>query len=128
MSARTTVHLLRHGEVHNPTGVLYGRLDGYHLSDLGRQMAQRVADAHRRPRHHARGGLAAGAGQETAAPSPRPGLEVGTDARVIESSNVFEGKRFGVGDNVLRSPRRGGTCGTRSGRRGASPTRRSSRG
>ena len=40
----TIVHLLRHGEVHNPEGVLYGRRDGYHLSELGRQMAQRVAD------------------------------------------------------------------------------------
>ena len=25
----TVVHLMRHGEVHNPTGVLYGRLPGY---------------------------------------------------------------------------------------------------
>jgi broad specificity phosphatase PhoE len=41
---RTVVHLLRHGEVHNPTGVLYGRMAGYHLSPLGQQMAQRVAD------------------------------------------------------------------------------------
>ena len=40
----TTVHLLRHGEVHNPDGVLYGRRDGFHLSELGRRMAQRVAD------------------------------------------------------------------------------------
>ena len=39
---RTVVHLMRHGEVHNPTGVLYGRLDGYHLSDLGREMAELV--------------------------------------------------------------------------------------
>ena len=45
MSTQTTVHLLRHGEVHNPTGVLYGRMDGYHLSDLGQKMAQRVADS-----------------------------------------------------------------------------------
>ena len=45
MSEQTTVHLLRHGEVHNPTGVLYGRLPGYHLSELGQQMAQRIADA-----------------------------------------------------------------------------------
>ena len=37
----TIVHLLRHGEVHNPEGVLYGRRDGFHLSDLGRQMAER---------------------------------------------------------------------------------------
>lgn len=40
----TTIHLLRHGEVHNPQGILYGRADGYHLSERGRQMAQRVAD------------------------------------------------------------------------------------
>ena len=40
---RTVVHLLRHGEVHNPQGVLYGRLDGYHLSELGREMAESVA-------------------------------------------------------------------------------------
>ena len=40
----TVVHLMRHGEVHNPEGVLYGRLPDYHLSDLGRKMAERVAD------------------------------------------------------------------------------------
>ena len=44
MSEQTIVHLLRHGEVHNPDGVLYGRRDGFHLSELGRTMAQRVAD------------------------------------------------------------------------------------
>ena len=42
---RTVVHLLRHGEVFNPEGVLYGRLPGYYLSDLGKQMAVRAADA-----------------------------------------------------------------------------------
>ena len=36
---------MRHGEVHNPDGVLYGRRPGYHLSDLGRQMAEKVADS-----------------------------------------------------------------------------------
>ena len=54
------------------------------------------------------------------------GLEIVTDERVIESSNIFEGERFGVGDGVLQASRRpGGTCGTRGSRRGASPTRRS---
>ena len=33
----TVVHLLRHGEVHNPTGILYGRLPGYRLSERGRR-------------------------------------------------------------------------------------------
>ena len=42
---RTTVHLLRHGEVHNPDKVLYGRLPGYRLSELGHEMAQRAAEA-----------------------------------------------------------------------------------
>ena len=44
MTEHTIVHLLRHGEVHNPEGVLYGRLPGYQLSELGRAMAQRIAD------------------------------------------------------------------------------------
>lgn len=39
----TTVHLMRHGEVHNPDGVLYGRLPGYRLSARGRAMARMVA-------------------------------------------------------------------------------------
>ena len=42
MSEKTIVHLLRHGEVHNPGGVLYGRRDGFHLSDLGNKMAERT--------------------------------------------------------------------------------------
>ncbi len=40
---RTTIHLVRHGEVDNPTRVLYGRLADFHLSPLGVQMAGRVA-------------------------------------------------------------------------------------
>ena len=49
---KTIVHLLRHGEVHNPQGILYGRSTGFHLSERGRAMADRVADRDRRPRHH----------------------------------------------------------------------------
>ena len=44
VSERTVVHLLRHGEVHNPEKILYGRLPGYRLSDLGRAMAERAAE------------------------------------------------------------------------------------
>jgi broad specificity phosphatase PhoE len=101
----TVVHLLRHGEVHNPSGVLYGRMDGYHLSDLGQQMAQRVADTigHRDITHVISSPLERA--RETAAPvAAARGVEVGTDRRVIESTNVFEGSRFGVGGGVLRRP------------------------
>lgn len=91
---RTVVHLLRHGEVHNPEGVLYGRLEGYHLSDLGREMAKVVAThleandiTHivASPLERAR---------ETAEPiAEAHGLDIHTDGRVIESTNYFEGRR-----------------------------------
>ena len=42
---RTTVHMLRHGEVHNPGAVLYGRLPGFRLSEDGQQMARDAAEA-----------------------------------------------------------------------------------
>jgi broad specificity phosphatase PhoE len=105
VSDTTTVHLLRHGEVHNPDGVLYGRLPGYRLSELGRAMADRIAEhlagadvVHlvSSPLERAR---------ETAAPSAdRLVLEVTVDDRLIEAGNVFEGKTFGVGDGSLRRP------------------------
>jgi broad specificity phosphatase PhoE len=105
MSAQTTVHLLRHGEVHNPTGVLYGRLPGFHLSELGQRMAQRVADAvgDRDITHMVASPLERA--QETARPlALARGADIVTDARVIESGNVFEGRRFTVSDSILRSP------------------------
>jgi broad specificity phosphatase PhoE len=101
----TVVHLVRHGEVHNPDGVLYGRRDGFHLSDLGQQMAERTAAAlaerdvtvvRSSPLERAR---------ETAAPLvEKLGLELGIDERVIESTNRFEGLTFGRGTNALRNP------------------------
>ncbi len=105
MNAQTTVHLLRHGEVHNPTGILYGRMPGFSLSDLGRQMAQRVADtiADRDIVRVVASPLERA--QQTAAPlAGALGLEIATDPRVIESSSVFEGRYFGVGQRVLRQP------------------------
>lgn len=106
MTEKTTVHLMRHGEVHNPEGVLYGRRPGYRLSELGREMAQTVADAIKdRDITHLRVSPLERA-QETAAPLARArGLEIVTDDRVIESANVFEGRRFGAGDNPLLDPR-----------------------
>ena len=38
------LHLVRHGEVHNPRRVLYGRLPGYGLSADGRRMARQAAE------------------------------------------------------------------------------------
>jgi broad specificity phosphatase PhoE len=101
----TTVYFLRHGEVNNPEGILYGRIPGYSLSGLGVAMAERVAQwaanrdikaIHCSPLTRA---------QETAAPiAAQLGLTITTDERLIEASNVFEGKRFSVGDGVLWRP------------------------
>ena len=102
---KTVVHLLRHGEVYNPTGVLYGRMPGFSLSDLGRQMAQRVADtiADRDIVRVVASPLERA--QETATPlATALGLAIETDPRVIESTSVFEGRHFGVGQRVLRQP------------------------
>lgn len=106
---RTVVHLLRHGEVHNPEGVLYGRLDGYHLSDLGRQMAEMVA------RHLADHDVALVVAssltraQETAAPvAAAHGLEVTVDDRVLEAENRFEGGRVNAGPAAFVHPKHWG--------------------
>jgi broad specificity phosphatase PhoE len=103
---RTIVHLLRHGEVYNPNGILYGRLSGYRLSDTGQRQALTVAEflagndiVHvvASPLERAR---------QTASPiADSHRLELATDDRLIESENAFEGQRVSVGDGALRSPR-----------------------
>lgn len=106
MSEVTVVHLMRHGEVHNPEGILYGRLPGYRLSELGRRMAETVAAsvADRDIVHVAASPLERA--QETAAPvAAALGLPVGTDDRLVEAANHFQGLQFGVGDGSLRHPR-----------------------
>jgi broad specificity phosphatase PhoE len=98
MGVQTIVHLLRHGEVHNPQGVLYGRRDGFHLSDLGHQMAQRIAQTiGDRDIVHMRTSPLERA-QETGAPlASARGLTPVVDPRVIESGNKFEGVNFSDG-------------------------------
>lgn len=104
--SRTVVHVLRHGEVYNPDKILYGRLPGFHLSELGVQMAHAAADALAdrdivyvvaSPLERA---------QETAAPiAAKFQLPVEVDERLIESANYFEGKRVSPGSGSLRDPR-----------------------
>ncbi len=101
----TTVHLVRHGEVHNPAGILYGRSAGYQLSDLGRQMAQRVADTIRdRDITHVVASPLERAHQTAQPIASALGLPIHTDDRVIESTNKFEGKSFGAGAAILKRP------------------------
>ena len=103
---RTLVHLMRHGEVHNPTGILYGRLPGFRLSTQGEKQALRVAEhlADHDIVHVVASPLERA--QQTARPivdSHR--LELATDDRLIEAGNQFEGLKVSVGDGALRSPK-----------------------
>ena len=90
----TIVHLVRHGEVHNPDQILYGRLPGYNLSVRGRSQATRAALAFE---GHDVTYLVASPllrAQQTSEPFAEiTGLEVVTDETVIESGNLFEGLR-----------------------------------
>jgi broad specificity phosphatase PhoE len=105
MADTTVVHLVRHGEVANPRGILYGCLPGYHLSEDGRLMAKAAA------------GFLAGRDvtlllssplertMETAAPlAAQFGLEIAVDERLVEPWNHFEGQVFSVGAGALRRP------------------------
>ena len=100
-----TIHLVRHGEVENPTGIIYGRLPGFNLSARGRRQAEaaarRLADADigtiwASPLERA---------QETAAAiAAVHGIDMTTDDRLLESTSTFEG----VGRTayaLLRNPR-----------------------
>ncbi|HOQ52492.1 MAG TPA: histidine phosphatase family protein [Micropruina sp.] len=104
---QSVVHLVRHGKVHNPDGILYGRLPGYGLGEVGQAMAQRLgeyfADV---PLTHLRCSPLQRA-QETMAPiaANHPELEVVTDERVIEAANYFEGSNFGRYNEKLLIPK-----------------------
>ena len=102
----TIVHMLRHGEVYNPDKILYGRLPGYRLSELGVQMAK--AGAAHLAGHDVTYVVASPLerAQQTAEPfAAEFKLPVAVDDNLIESSNFFEGKRVAVGDGALRDPR-----------------------
>lgn len=101
---RTTVHLLRHGEVHNPDRILYGRLPGFRLSDDGNAMARAAAEALRG--HDLREVVSSPLqrAQETAAPIAAVfGLAVTLDDRLIEAANIFQGAAA-LEDGAWKSP------------------------
>lgn len=105
-ASTTLVHLVRHGEVHNPAKVLYGRLDGYHLSQLGREMAELTSQwlAPRDIAHLVSSPLERA--QETMEPiAAELALPVTLDERVIEAGNDFEGLTVGSDPKQLLHPR-----------------------
>lgn len=90
------IHLVRHGEVWNPDGVLYGRIPGFHLSERGHRMAALAAASLAGHPIAAIWASPLQRTQESAAPwMERFGAALPdglvTDPRLIEPENRFEG-------------------------------------
>jgi broad specificity phosphatase PhoE len=99
------VHLLRHGEVHNPDRVLYGRMPGFRLSELGVEQAKLAADflARRPVRYLVSSPLERA--QQTAAPLAQAlGLQTATDERLTEADNRLQGRQVAGGTGLFRDP------------------------
>ena len=108
MTTRTVVHLMRHGEVHNPDGVLYGRMSGYRLSERGGQMVRHVADVLVSADHDIRAVISSPLqrAQESARPTAEAfEVPLRTDDRLIEAGNSFEGFAVQRDKALLAHPR-----------------------
>lgn len=90
----TRLYLMRHGHVHNPTNILYGRLPGFRLSELGIQQAQAAGEwladkpikaIYSSPMERARQ-TASIVAQRQDALSPQ------TDERILEVLTPYEGR------------------------------------
>lgn len=91
---KTTVHLVRHGEVYNPKKILYGRMPGYHLSSRGNSMAVATSTFFRGRDVVYLAASPLERAQETARPIAEvTGCEVHTREDILEAGNTFEGLR-----------------------------------
>ena len=91
---KTTVHLVRHGEVYNPKKILYGRMPGYHLSSRGNSMAVATSKFFRGRDVVYLAASPLERAQETARPIAEvTGCEVHTREDILEAGNTFEGLR-----------------------------------
>ena len=104
---KTVIHVMRHGEVDNPDGILYGRLPGYGLTDLGIEMAEAVAeyfvDSGADITHVVASPLLRA--QMSAAPTALAyELEIEHDHNLIEAESVFEGVAVNANPWVLARP------------------------
>ena len=116
----STVHVVRHGEVHNPDKILYGRQPGWRLSERGQEMARTLGEwsksidlgaLHVSPLQRA---------QETAAPiAAAHNISITTDERLIEAANVFEENHLELAMEFFAILQHGSIYGIHGNHRGA---------
>jgi broad specificity phosphatase PhoE len=102
------VHVMRHGHVHNPDKVLYGRLPNFRLSPVGDQMAHATATYLADHGHHVGRVVSSPLlrAQQTAAHVAAVfALDVATDDRLIEAANDYEGEPLQSGPKDFAHPR-----------------------
>jgi broad specificity phosphatase PhoE len=93
----TTLYLVRHGEVHNPQGIIYGRLPGFGLSERGREQIARAAEILRAdgPPTVLYASPMQRAQESATILSEQLGIATETDERIIETNiGTFQGRRF----------------------------------
>lgn len=104
------IHLVRHGEVHNPDNVIYERLEGFHLSERGFKMAELTAkmitDDPDMSKSQAIFSSPLLRTRQTAEPiSKSLKLTIQTTDNLIESMCFLKGKAKGFGKNQVHNPK-----------------------
>jgi len=98
------LHFVRHGEVHNPDRILYGRLEGYGLSARGGEMASRAATAlATRPVARIVSSPLQRALESATPLAHQTGVDIEVDERLNEGLNDFQGTRLSI-KKVLTDP------------------------
>lgn len=92
----TIIYLVRHGEVHNPEKIFYGRIPGFGLSELGKKQAATLADFLKTKRIAAIYASPLERAVETARHIGRhfPHLPIMQDERIIEVGSPLEGRSW----------------------------------
>ena len=105
MMTAERVHLVRHGEVNNPDGVLYERLPNFGLTERGRHLALSAVTAVNRSRVTALITSPLQRTKESAEPwVAATGLTPIEDDRVIEPWNEFRGLNLRGGKTLAGRP------------------------
>jgi broad specificity phosphatase PhoE len=99
------IHFIRHGEVHNPDGILYGRLPNFALSERGVAMAKLAAQDLKDQGRQVRAVFASPLQRTRESAKPFKeifGLDAMVDERLIEPHNIFEGKVLSASKILLQ--------------------------
>lgn len=91
-----TLYLVRHGEVHNPTGIIYGRLPGFGLSTTGRsQISSAIKKLKINPPQVVYASPMQRTQESAELIASNLKLKIQTDSRIIETNiGNFQGKPF----------------------------------